>query len=58
MRISKSAMILAFARGVAFPPLGLRVINSIEREDGSNQSYNVTGISMMGHVVTLYVRTI
>jgi hypothetical protein len=55
--VSKAAMITAFAAGTPFAPLNLRVIQNIEREDGSNTRYNVTGYNFQGESVTHFVNT-
>ena len=56
MKVSKFALMMAFFTGAPFAPLGFDVINSIEREDGSNNSYNVTGITFSGEDKTCHVR--
>ena len=37
--------------------LPFKVINRIEREDGSNHSYNVAGFSMTGAAMEAHIRT-
>lgn len=58
-KVRKTELFAAFEQGRAITLKGLsfRVINSIEREDGSNQSYNVTGITELGRKVTIHVYT-
>lgn len=34
-----------------------KIVNAVEREDGSNHSYNVTGINYNGLKATLHLRT-
>lgn len=39
------------------PQKALVVVNRIEREDGSNHSYNVTGINLQKQEETVHIRT-
>lgn len=54
---SKFALFNAFANGLPYAVLGVKftVINKIEREDGSNLKYNVTGITTKGTTTTVFV---
>ena len=54
--VSKFDLFNAFANGYPMPELGFVVINTIQREDGSNRSYNVTGYTPKGQVVTKTVK--
>jgi len=49
---SKFELFNAFMTGAPFKSISAQVINKIEREDGSNNSYNVTFVSLRGDVVT------
>jgi hypothetical protein len=53
---SKFALFNAFANGLPFNEIGANVINSIEREDGSNNSYNVTFMGVMNLEYTVHIR--
>lgn len=59
---TKHALAQALLEGKSLPHptvsnLSLRHVNSIEREDGTNNSFNVTGINYAGAKVTFHVRT-
>jgi len=55
--ISKASLLLAFFTGTPLEVVNLKVVNKVEREDGSNNSYNITGITNEGKQVTQHVRT-
>jgi hypothetical protein len=59
MKTDKFLLLNAFANGLPFTlPDGTQItINSIEREDGSNWLYNVTGYTRSGVIITLFVDT-
>jgi hypothetical protein len=54
--ISKHELFAALACGGPMPALDMTVVNAIEREDGSNHNYNVTGYLDDGREVTVFVR--
>ena len=58
--VTKSKLFGAFGAGkpVTLGETQFHVLNSIEREDGSNRKYNVTGINPYGHRVVLFVETV
>lgn len=51
--ISKADLFAAFASGSSF--LDFSVINAVEREDGSNRRYNVTGVNLYGEKMTRFL---
>lgn len=55
MKTTKFKLFNAFANGLPFHTF--RVINAIEREDGSNTRYNVTGINAQGMTQTTFIQT-
>lgn len=60
MKTSKFALLNAFANGLPIEVRGVRlnVVNQLQREDGSNTRYNVTGISAdTGTERTLFTET-
>lgn len=57
IELTKFQLFNAFANGKPCNELGLNVINAIEREDGSNRSYNVRGDGYMGKELTIHVHT-
>lgn len=57
MKIKKTILFNALATGGAITALGLAIVNAIQREDGSNVRYNVTGYKFNGQQTTLFVQT-
>ena len=55
--VSKFNLFNSFANGLPLNEIGADVINSIQREDGSNKSYNVE-FQALGKVFTVYVKAI
>ena len=53
--VSKFALLNAFANGLPLNEIGANVINSIEREDGSNASYNVSFVGAEGRKFTVHL---
>ncbi len=35
-----------------------KIVNGVQREDGSGKSFNVTGVDQGGRTVTVHVRTL
>jgi hypothetical protein len=56
--VSKFKLFNALAEGGEMQELGLQVVNAIEREDGSNSSYNVTGYDKGGLCKTVYTKAV
>ncbi len=59
-QLTKFALFNAFGNGLplATDKVVFSVINKIEREDGSNHHYLITGIDLQGKEVTVYMTTI
>lgn len=57
IKIDKWQLFQALASGQGLPELGFVVVNAIEREDGSNHNYNVTGIDENGTKKTIFIQT-
>ena len=55
--INKTTLFHKFTHGMSCAELGFTVINAIEREDGSNWNYNITGYRPDGRCETIFVRT-
>lgn len=57
---TKHQLITALLTGgpLSTPKSQFSIVNGVEREDGSNHSYNVTGYDTAGHPTTVHVRTI
>jgi hypothetical protein len=56
--VSKFAILNAFANGTPCPEIDAKVINKVEREDGSNKNYNLSIITNAGLTLTVFVKTI
>lgn len=54
--VSKFELFNALANGGAMEELGLTVVNAIEREDGSNHNYNVTGYDVNNRKFTVFTK--
>lgn len=57
---TKFVLFTAFAIGapVILGKRDFKVINKIEREDGSNRKYNVEGINPQGETMKVFIETI
>lgn len=66
--MSKLSLMIAFLRGEpitvypslrpSVPPIHFTVLNRVEREDGSNRRYNLTGITQSGETATCFCITL
>lgn len=52
-----SAALLYGAPLRATDRITLKTVNAVQREDGSNKSFNVTGFTASGEAKTVHVRT-
>ena len=57
-KVSKFKLFNTFANGLPFNEIGANIIMSIEREDSSNESYNVKFIGAEGKTFNTHVYTI
>jgi hypothetical protein len=55
--VSKFNLFNAFANGTPLNEIGANVINRIERENGSNNSYNVTFYGAENREYTIHILT-
>lgn len=55
--VTKHELVTALLTGGPLARL-FKIVNAVEREDGSNRSYNVSGYSPAGASLTVHVRTL
>jgi len=57
IKISKFDLFNAFSNGLPLKDINADIINSIEREDGSNNSYNIKFIDKKGKTLIIHAIT-
>ncbi len=57
MKISKFKLFSCFAQEMPVPEIGLKIIQSIERESGGGKAWNVKGICPDGKEKIVFVET-